>query len=734
MAESSGTNLGKAWVQIAPSAQGIAGAIRRQISGEASAAGESAGGMIADGIKAAIAAAGIGITIKKAFEEGAALQQSIGGIETLFKDSAGTVREYAAQAYETAGLSANEYMENVTGFAASLLQGLGGDTAQAAEIANMAMVDMADNANKMGTDMSSIQNAYQGFAKQNYTMLDNLKLGYGGTQAEMARLINDAKVLGEEITVDEKSVKNVPFDKIIEAIHTIQTGLDISGISAKEAAELVSQGLATEEEAFEMLGTTAKEASSTFTGSFAAMQSAAKNVLGNIAIGEDVAPALNGLAETTSTWFFQNFIPMLGNIVTALPGAIGTFITAAAPDFIAQGGELLQNIYNGVMEGIPKVTEAGVEIIQKLAAGVAEGIPRLAETALPAIVDLTGNLRENAGKLADAGIDLLKNLAKGFADSIPTLIENIPTIISNIAGIINDNAPKILAAGVQIIVTLIAGIIKAIPTLIAEAPKIVKAVFDVVTAANWLNLGKNIVNGITNGIKSIRQNIGNAVQDTVKSANDVIMNWKWGELIRTVGQTIHNTISGLGGGLWQAVKTVAQTIANNFKNFNWAQLGNDIVNGIIKGVTGKIGDAVGAAKTLATSIFGGAQVALDAHSPSRLFEWLGETVPAGLAEGIMENLNPVKAAVDELMDATYRTPAQLAYAGGYAGYTGGELATGGGSGQDADVYAIAEIFAAALVAAFEKLGITINIGNSEIKNFIVQAIKEYNLITGGRAR
>ena len=197
------TELAKAYVQIIPSAEGIKGKISSVLSGEASSAGDSAGqsigSSIASAIKKAIAAAGIGAAIKSSLSEGSDLQQSIGGVETLFKESAGVVEEYAKNAYKTAGLSANDYMETVTGFSASLLQGLGGDTGKAAEIANTALTDMSDNANKMGTNMQDIQNAYQGFAKQNYTMLDNLKLGYGGTQSEMIRLINDSGVLNEKI-------------------------------------------------------------------------------------------------------------------------------------------------------------------------------------------------------------------------------------------------------------------------------------------------------------------------------------------------------------------------------------------------------------------------------------------------------------------------------------------------------------------------------------------------------
>lgn len=285
------TELGQAYVQIMPSAKGISGMIKNAIAPEASAAGQSAGMTIGSSIASiatkVIAAAGIGKAFSAAISEGANLQQSLGGIDTLFKDSAEKVKGYANEAFRTAGLSANAYMENVTGFSASLLQSLGGDTAKAADVANMAMIDMSDNANKMGTSMDRIQDAYQGFAKQNYTMLDNLKLGYGGTKTEMERLLADA----EKLTGVKYDINNLA--DVYQAIHAIQGNLKITG-------------------------TTADEASKTFSGSFATMKASAQNVLGKLALGENVLPALQALLDTTSTFLFNNFIPMVSNVFSGL--------------------------------------------------------------------------------------------------------------------------------------------------------------------------------------------------------------------------------------------------------------------------------------------------------------------------------------------------------------------------------------------------------------------------------
>lgn len=285
------TEIAQAYVQLIPSARGLTGKIQSILNPEASAAGQSAGQSLGSSLVGVmtkvIVAAGIGKALSAAISEGAALQQSLGGIETLFKGSADKVKGYANEAYKTTGLSANAYMENVTGFSASLLQSLGGDTNKAAETANMAMIDMSDNANKMGTSMESIQMAYQGFAKQNYTMLDNLKLGYGGTKQEMQRLLADA----EKLTGVKYDINNL--SDVYSAIHAIQENLDITG-------------------------TTAKEAASTFSGSFESMKAAAQNVLGKLALGENILPSLHALLKTTSTFLFDNFLPMVGNIFSGL--------------------------------------------------------------------------------------------------------------------------------------------------------------------------------------------------------------------------------------------------------------------------------------------------------------------------------------------------------------------------------------------------------------------------------
>lgn len=567
-----GNTVASAYVQIVPSAEGIKGSITQALGGEASSAGESLGSTLVGKIKGVIAAAGISAALGKTLTEGAALQQSIGGVETLFKDSANTIKQYAAQAYSTAGVSANSYMEQVTSFSATLLQGLGGDTAAAAKYANQAIVQMSDNANKMGTDIGSIQWAYQGFAKDNYTMLDNLKLGYGGTQSEMARLINDSGVLGDTVEVTAQTVKDVPFDKIIEAIGVIQDNLGITG-------------------------TTAKEAATTFSGSLASMQAAAANVMGSLMLGQDLQPALNGLATTVTTFLVGNFLPAIWNILSALPSALVTFIQSLVPQLIA-----------AMQQNFPNLMTTGTEMLQSIGSGLVQGIPNFLAQALPMLLQFTDTLRANFGQIVDAGIDLLLNLAQGIANAMPTLIEYVPQIVSNVAGLINDNAPKILQAGVQIIITLVSGLIQSIPVIIQNMPAIIKAITDAITAVNWISLGATVVTSIGKGLVSMAGGLKNFMQSTLSGALNII-------------------------------KSLPKQAL---------QWGKDLISGFVKGITGSIGGVLNAVKNVASTITSYLHFSRPDVGPLRFYEdWMPDMLQ-GMAKGITANIFRVTGALDTL--------------------------------------------------------------------------------------
>ena len=528
-----GIELGKAYVQIVPSAQGIKSALTEMFDEETDGLGEQTGQSIGQKLvgtlKNVIVAAGIGKIISDSINMGGSLQQSLGGVETLFKDSADTVKEYAAQAYRTVGLSANDYMEQTTSFAASLLSSVSHDTDAAAQLANMAMVDMADNANKMGTDMQDIQNAYQGFAKQNYTMLDNLKLGYGGTQAEMQRLLNNAtKISGVKYDLGNLA-------DMYSAIHIIQQEMDITG-------------------------TTAKEAATTLTGSFAAMKAAAENVMGNWSTGADLTEPLQALADTAQTFLVDNLLPMIGNVLAGIP-------------------EIVYSL-------VPELLQTGTELLSSLAQGFTEGIPEFFSTALPQLLAFTDQLRDNAASFVDAGLNLITQLLNGLIAGLPDLIAYVPDIIINICGIINDNMPKILGEGVAIIVQLIAGLVQTVPSLLANWKKILEAVLSVISAINWLNIGKTILTGVANGVKSMGSSLLNAFKGGFSSALAWIKSLpsqavQWG---KNLIQSFINGLTGKGGAVGAgaiaatAGATIAKTASGNDWSSVWADANADVAD------------------------------------------------------------------------------------------------------------------------------------------------------------
>ena len=486
------SDIGKAYVQIVPSAKGLEGAISGQLDGEASKAGQSAGTSIVSTLKKVFIAAGIGKALLSTLTEGGKLQQSLGGIETLFKDNADRVKGYAKEAYRTTGLSANAYMENVTGFSASLLQSLGGNTKKAAETANMAMIDMADNSNKMGTSMEAIQNAYQGFAKQNYTMLDNLKLGYGGTKKEMERLLKDA----QKITGVKYDINNL--NDVYSAIHVIQGELDITG-------------------------TTAKEASTTLTGSFNAMKASFQDVLGALALGEGLEPALQGLAGTVSTFLFGNLIPMIGNILAQLPGMLITFVQIALPQFVQMGTDMINSLASGFdfgMDGfwanfseminvfltdyLPQFLETGVSLITELTNGLISALPNVI-TGMGEILDTMLVICFDAlPKILQAGYDIIKNLAMGIWNNLPAITKSIVDVLDKLLRTILDNLPQFLEKGIELIAKLPAIIVQ----ILASIGRF---------TAEFVSMGGQLLMGLAKGIAGAVKNVISSAIDACKS-------------------------------------------------------------------------------------------------------------------------------------------------------------------------------------------------------------------------
>ena len=557
------TELGQAYVQIMPSAKGISGSIQKQLDPEASSAGESAGsnlgGRLVSVVKGVIATAAIGKTIGMAISEGANLQQSLGGIETLFKGSADKVKKYADEAYKTAGLSANDYMESVTNFSASLLQSMGGDTEKAADKANMALIDMSDNANKMGTNMGDIQNAYMGFAKQNYTMLDNLKLGYGGTKEEMQRLLTDA----QKLTGVKYDINNLA--DVYDAIHAVQEELDITGTTAKESAE-------------------------TFSGSFASMQSAFSNVLGKISLGMDITPELNALAETTSTFLFGNFFPMVGNILTALPGAIVTFIQAAGPQFVESGMSMLTQIATGITTGLPTFMTTFQGILTGITTWITENLPTLMQTgvqmltniangilsALPNIVTVAGDIITNFVQfiltnlpvILESGKNLLLNLVDGILKSLPLVGESAIKAVSKFIDMIVQNYPKYITTGMEILKSLVQGILDRLPDLIQTAITLITQF-----ATMLISKIPDIASAGLELMASLLTSIGEKFPDIVNSGIEII-----GSLLSGLGEAIPEILSAMG--------QMGSDLISSVSEIDLLEAGRAIIDGFIEGLKG----------------------------------------------------------------------------------------------------------------------------------------------------
>lgn len=623
------TEIAQAYVQLIPSARGITGKIQSILDPEASAAGQSAGQSLGSSLVGVmtkvIAAAGIGKAFSAAISEGAALQQSLGGIETLFKGSADKVKGYANEAYKTTGLSANAYMENVTGFSASLLQSLGGDTNKAAETANMAMIDMSDNANKMGTSMESIQMAYQGFAKQNYTMLDNLKLGYGGTKQEMQRLLADA----EKLTGVKYDINNL--SDVYSAIHAIQENLDITG-------------------------TTAKEASTTFTGSFESMKAAAQNVLGKLALGEDIKPSLEALLNSTETFLVGNLAPMIGNILAQLPtllmGALKGVFTKLFGEGIgsalagvlttlagAFAGFKLFSVFSGLLSGLPGIIATVKTAVTGFFALLSANPIGIVITAIGALVaglvyfftqtetgkaifqDFMTWLSATWNELVPVLTEVWNNMVTAATTAWNALVEFVTPIVQEVAAFIKtvwDDVSAWWAENQGLIQQTFETIWNAIQTVIQTVMPIIQSIIE--TAMNILApFIETTWNNICTVVTTVWELIKNNIQTAINVVQGIIMavmqaiNGDWSgawETIKGVGETIWNGLVNAGkiifdgfaqilSNIWETIKSVASSAWEALKASVLS-----IIDGLVSGAQSAWDTMSNAVSTLVNNVTG----------------------------------------------------------------------------------------------------------------------------------
>lgn len=508
---------------------------------------------------------------KSALEAVSSMEQNIGGVETLFKDSAQAVIDSANIAYKTAGMSANEYMSTVTSFSASLLQSLGGDTEKAAQIADMAIIDMSDNANKMGTSMELIQNAYQGFAKQNYTMLDNLKLGYGGTKTEMERLIADANKV-KEANGEMADLSIDSFADVTEAIHIIQEEMGITGTTAKEAASTIEGSVNSAKAAWDNFLTgsiTAEEFAESFsTAAFVILKNLAEiiprlastipaiavslcqqlatavqeggsemlssagtfmlNSLTNgivvgipqlLAQGSEMLHQYQSIIQTNFPVIMQNGVGIITNLLTG--------ILNAAPQIIAQVGEMMTTWVDTVLGMLPTILDSGSQMIQNLLQGLVENAPKILQQAFDMTSNFIQTILSHLPSILQAGVNLILNLLSGLVQAAPQIIQQAAQMLAEFISTIASHLPEILQKGIEIVGELIAGLISRIPDVISSTIDIISSIKESFDDIDWVSIGLNIIDGIVSGIISAAGSLVDAAVSAAEDAVEAVKDWLW---------------------------------------------------------------------------------------------------------------------------------------------------------------------------------------------------------------
>lgn len=594
-------------------------------------------------------------TSKASLDSVASLEQNLGGIETLFKDSADIVIENAKRAYKTAGMSANEYMQNVTSFSASLLQSLSGNTKAAAEVADMAMTDMSDNANKMGTSMELIQNAYQGFAKQNYTMLDNLKLGYGGTKTEMQRLLADA----QKITGVKYDINNLA--DVYNAIHVIQNSLGITGTTAKEAASTIEGSMNSAKAAWDnfLNGTISAE-------DFAdTISIAAENITKNLGeivprlastipeLGRNIYEMIVSSFDQNGTGIAQAGIGLINNLASGL--------SEAAPKVTGSAGKIVSDLMTGIQNAAPQMLSSAADLIASFAQGIGEQLPTLIPQAMSMIVTLADAVIANIPKIVQAGVSILVGLVSGIINGLPTLIEEGPRIINEFADAIYNGIGTLLGTGLAMIVELGKGIINNMPLIIQNAGEILKAIINVFSLSSMLNLGKKLIESLAKGMEAVGPAIKTALSNIGKTGLEAIKNLKWSQVGKAIITFISTSLRSDASLAVNALKSIGTLAMNAFKSISWGTVGKAVITGIANGITGAAGAIVTAAKNAAKKALDAAKNFLGIHSPSTVFrDQVGKNMALGMGLGFEKNVpiseisKSLDNAVDDIQSKTLR--------------------------------------------------------------------------------
>lgn len=647
--------------------------------------------------------AALGAMTKQSLDSVSKLEQNVGGVETLFKKSSKTVIANANKAYKTAGMSANEYMQNVTSFSASLLQSCAKNTDKAAKVADMAMIDMSDNANKMGTNMVDIQNAYQGFAKQNYTMLDNLKLGYGGTKTEMERLLADAsKISGVKYDINNLA-------DVYNAIHVIQKELGITGTTSKEAATTIEGSMNSAKAAYDNFLNGSGSAEELADSIAVMMENIGKN------LGEIIPRLASTIPELFSTLWddmksemqqgvqvgaemitsillgitegIPDFLSVGGQVIMSLAGSI----SSASPQLITAAGTAILALGSGIMQALPQMISYGVQIITQIGNAISQAAPELIPKAIEALAQFALGLISALPQLITVGIQMITSLAQGLINSIPLLIEYVPQIINAFCAAIDTGLLQLIAAGVKIIANLVIGIVQAIPQLIAALPQIVLAIINVFTHINLFSAGKAMIANLKNGIVSAKGNAVKAFSDLTQSLWKKITTTNWlsagGNIVSKIASGISMFVSkaalnaqilarvimqnitkinwldvgakvvrkiasgllSLAGKMGSTAKSLGMRAVTAFRGISWGSVGSNIVKGIIGGIGAMAGSLVSKMQGLASSALSAAKKALGIKSPSRVFKKeVGKHIVTGIIAGIDTEQKNLKKTMESL--------------------------------------------------------------------------------------
>jgi len=678
--------------------------------GNMSKKGLAGAGKALVGFSVAAVAAG-GALAAGVLKQYAAYEQNIGGIETMFKDSSGKMMGYASEAYRTAGLSANDYMSQATSFSAALLAGLGGDTEKASDIANRAMIDMSDNAAKFGSDIGSIQRAYQGFAKQNYTLLDNLKLGFGGTASEMARLVNESGVLGETMDVTAATINDVSYDKIIEAVGVVQDEMGITGTTAKEASETISGSVGMMQAAFTNLLTGLGSADSDVAKLAGNVIDSLQLVIGNVtpvieAIGSNIAtlgPKLGEMMEsvvgaiaTAIPALLDAGVSIIGGLVegviTALPGLVSALvpglvalvemIATLAPQLISAGAQALVALAKGladaaptlipvivtgimdmvqaVIDAAPMLLEAGLQLIQGLAMGLLDALPVIIE-ALPQIINgIVGYIGTAVPMLIDAGLKLLTSLVGALPSIITQIVAVLPSIITSIIGAISGAIPLLIDAGISLLSALVTALPSIMTTIVAALPPIITSILDAVIGAlpQLIEGGIELFVALIDALPTIITTIVSAIPQIITGLISALMDsipeliGAGIQLLVAIVSNMPAILGGIVGAIPEIITGIIGAIVDSIPQL--ADAGLQLIQGLWGGISDSVGWLLGKIGGFVDDVMGGINDFFGIGSPSkRMRDEIGQYLPSGIGAGVEQNeqdaLKPIRKLGSKIM-------------------------------------------------------------------------------------